>query len=91
MNVLAHVETSDSMGLADIVVIANISEHGARLLSDRQRAVRERLVVTEVAAFSGYRATAEVIYCETLAKGQFALGVRFVDEGVSPLKGNWAG
>lgn len=79
------------MGLADIVVIANISGHGARFLSDHQRAVRERLVVREVAAFGGYRATAEVIYCERLANGQFALGVRFVDQGVSLPKGNCSG
>ncbi len=90
MNVLAQVETPANAGVADIVEIANLSEHGARLLGARQWQPREQLVISDGTGLGGFSARAEVIYCEALSNGQFALGVKFAERNIISWKASSA-
>jgi hypothetical protein len=57
------------------VMIENISSHGARLRTSRPWMLRESVDLADSSI--GLLVTAEVVYCEPLADGQFAIGVKF--------------
>jgi hypothetical protein len=57
------------------VMIENISSHGARLRTVRPWTPHESVDLADSAI--GLLVTAEVVYCEPLADGQYAIGVKF--------------
>lgn len=57
------------------VVIENISSYGARLRSVRPWTLRECVDLSDSAI--GLHVGAEVVYCEALADGHYAIGVKF--------------
>jgi len=57
------------------VTIANISNHGARVISRRPCQPHEQIILTEV--FGDSRVDAEVIYCQRVDGDQYAVGLRF--------------
>lgn len=91
MNLAAQLQTANGIGLLDAVVIANLSEHGARILSSRQWPASEHVVVSDGTGLSGFRATGRVIYCEALAAGQFALGLQFIEQNMPSWQVNRIG
>ena len=57
-------------------MIANISSHGARVLSHRNWQPHEQLVLTELVG-GDYHVDAEVVYCQRLDRDQCAVGLKF--------------
>lgn len=75
MSVAARMETLDQPSIHEMIAIANISSHGARVVSGRPWTVHDCVVVTAYAG--GVRAAAEVVYCQSLDDGRFAIGLKF--------------
>lgn len=57
------------------VTIANISNHGARVITHRPCQPHEQLILTEL--FGDFHVDAEVIYCQRADGDQYAVGLRF--------------
>jgi PilZ domain len=57
------------------VMIANLSNHGARIITRRRCQTREQVVLTEM--LGGLHVHAEVIYCQRADGDQYAVGIRF--------------
>ena len=57
------------------VMIANISNHGARVMTRRPCQPHEQLILTEL--FGDFHVDAEVIYCQRVDGDQYAVGLRF--------------
>jgi hypothetical protein len=57
------------------VMIANISNCGARVITGRRWEPGEQLALTEM--LGGFHVHAEVIYCQRVNGDQYAVGLRF--------------
>jgi hypothetical protein len=57
------------------VMIANISNRGARVITGRRWEPGEQLALTEM--LGGFHVHAEVIYCQRVNGDQYAVGLRF--------------
>jgi hypothetical protein len=75
MSVTACLEIAGEPTVVEPVVIQNISAHGARILARRSRPVDDSVVIAD--PLGAFRLDARVIYCEALADGQVAIGLRF--------------
>lgn len=74
VNIIACLAGLDT-AIPETVTTENISEHGARVISTRQWAAKERVIVSDL--FGDFRVTAEVVYCEPRGSGEFAMGLKF--------------
>ena len=74
-NAVANLEAADEPLISETVVFANISEHGARLITGRYWRTGEQVIVRD--ALVNFRTEAEVVYCAPHAARQFAIGLRF--------------
>jgi hypothetical protein len=74
-NAVANLEAADEPSIHETVVFANISEHGARLITRRRWSTGIRVIVTD--SLVNFRATAEVVYCAPHTSRLFAIGLRF--------------
>jgi hypothetical protein len=74
-NAVANLESADEPSINEMVVFANISEHGARLITGRYWGAGKQVVVSD--PLVSFRSRAEVVYCAPHASRQFAIGLRF--------------
>jgi hypothetical protein len=75
MSVAARIEAVDQPESREMIAIENISVWGARIIGDRPWKVDDSVVISDYAA--GLRATGDVVYCQNLEDGRFAMGIRF--------------
>ncbi|HLQ13408.1 MAG TPA: PilZ domain-containing protein [Steroidobacteraceae bacterium] len=77
-NISATVSQPDKPEARDLVVIENISSHGARILCHRPLRVHDHLALA--AALGDIRVSSEVVYCQELGERQYAVGLKFIDD-----------
>jgi len=73
-NAVANVEAADEPSISETAVFANISEHGARLITGRQWSKGSQVIVSD--ALVNFRTRAEVVYCAPYSRC-FAVGLKF--------------
>jgi hypothetical protein len=74
-NTVANLQSADEPSLSEIVVFENISEHGARLITNRRWPAGKRVIVSD--SLVSFRTRAEVIYCTPYSSRRFAVGLKF--------------
>jgi hypothetical protein len=74
-NAVANLEAADEPLINETVVFANISEHGARLITGRQWSEGEQVIVTD--SLVNFRTQARVVYCAPYSSRRFAIGLKF--------------
>jgi hypothetical protein len=74
-NTVANLEAVDEPSNNETVVFANISEHGARLITGRYWSAGKQVVVSD--SLVNFRTKAEVVYCAPHTARQFVIGLRF--------------
>ena len=73
----AKLEAADQPSTIETVEFANISERGARIITDRQWATGQPVIVSD--SLLSFRASAEVVYCAPHVSRRFAVGLRFTE------------
>jgi hypothetical protein len=79
-NAVANLETVEEPSISETVVFANISEHGARLITGRYWPTGARVVVSD--ALVNFQTEAEVVYCAPHTPLQYAVGPRLFAVGL---------
>jgi hypothetical protein len=74
-NAVANLEAADEPTNNETVVLANISERGARLIAGRHWDAGKKVIVSD--SMINFRTEAEVVYCVPHTSRQFAIGLRF--------------
>jgi hypothetical protein len=74
-NAVANLEAADEPTNNETVVLANISERGARLIAGRHWDAGRKVIVSD--SMINFRTEAEVVYCVPHTSRQFAIGLRF--------------
>ena len=75
--VSARLEIPGEQDIVEPVIIENISQHGARVLTDRACNVNLRVIVSDL--IGTIRVEARVVYCQSLLDGRCAIGLHFND------------
>jgi hypothetical protein len=75
VSVAAHMEAFDQPSIHEMIEIANLSCWGARVVSGRLWRVHDCVVISDCGV--GFRAVAQVVYCQSLDDGRFAIGLKF--------------
>ena len=73
--VSARLEIPGEPKVVEPVVIENISQHGARVVTGRACDVNLRVIVSDLVG--GIRVEARVVYCQSLVDGRCAIGLHF--------------
>ena len=73
-NAVANVEAVDEPSINETAVFANISEHGARLITGRHWSEGTQVIVSD--SLVNFRTRAEVVYCAPYSR-RFAVGLKF--------------
>ena len=73
--VSARLEIPGEPRIVEPVVIENISQHGARVVTGRPCNVNVRVIVSDL--IGGIRVEARVVYCQNLLDGRCAIGLHF--------------
>ena len=63
----------DEPGLKERTITENVSPRGARVLVEREWRPRQQVLV--VSPDEGVRSRGQIVYCERLAEGRFAVGL----------------
>lgn len=74
-NTVASLETAEEPVISETVVLENISEHGARVITRRGWPAGKRVIIRD--QLVNFRAAAEVVYCAPHSPQRFAVGVKF--------------
>jgi hypothetical protein len=74
-NVVAYLESADEPFINETAVFANISEHGARLITGRHWSEGKAVIVSD--SLVNVRARGHVVYCAPYGARRFAVGVKF--------------
>jgi hypothetical protein len=74
-NTAAILEAAEEPLVKETVVLENISEHGARIITRRRWPAGKRVVVSD--SVVNFRTKAEVVYCAPHSPRRFAVGLRF--------------
>ena len=74
-NAVANLEAADEPSISETAVFANISEHGARLITGRHWSQGKQVIVSD--ALVNFRTRAEVVYCAPYSPRGFAVGLKF--------------
>jgi hypothetical protein len=74
-NRAAKLEAAEDPAIGETVVLANVSEHGARIITDRYWGAGNQVIVSD--SQLNFRANAEIVYCEPQVSRRFAVGLRF--------------
>jgi hypothetical protein len=74
-NAVANLEAADEPSDNETVVLANISERGARIIAGRPWDAGKKVIVSD--SLINFRTEAEVVYCLPHTSRQFAIGLRF--------------
>jgi hypothetical protein len=81
-NMAVQLEAQDEPSRSETAVFANISEHGARLITHRFWPAGRQVVVSD--ALVDFSTKAEVVYCAPHIARQFAVGLRFAALSLLP-------
>jgi hypothetical protein len=81
-NAVANLEAADEPSINETVVFANISEHGARLITGRYWHRGKQVIVRDLLV--NFQTKAEVVYCASYTSRQFAIGLRFNSSRLDP-------
>lgn len=84
-NTAAILEAAEEPLVKETVVLENISEHGARIITRRRWPAGKRVVVSD--SLVSFRARAEVVYCAPQSPRRFAVGLRFNSSPFAYLAG----
>ena len=74
-NMTATLAAADERSISDTVLLANISEHGACLITDRHWSAGRQVVLSD--PLLNYASEAEVVYCAPHESRRFAIGLKF--------------
>jgi hypothetical protein len=74
-NTMANLEAADEPSINETVVFANISEHGARLITGRRWPQGKEVIVSD--SLLNFRTRAQVVYCSPYSVRRFAVGLKF--------------
>lgn len=74
-NTVANLEAADEPWINETAVLANISEHGARLITGRHWSQGREVIVSD--SLVNFRTRAEVVYCAPYSSRRFAVGLKF--------------
>jgi hypothetical protein len=74
-NTVAILEAAEEPAVKETVILENISEHGARMITRRRWQAGERVVVSD--SLVNFRTRALVVYCAPQSPRRFAVGLRF--------------
>jgi hypothetical protein len=74
-NAVANLQAADEPSINETAVFANISEHGARLITGRQWSLGKEVIVSD--SLVNFRTRAKVVYCTPYSSRRFAVGVKF--------------
>ena len=74
-NTVANLEAADEPSINETAVFANISEHGARLITGRRWPQGKEVIVSD--SLVNFRTRAHVVYCTTYSARRFAVGLKF--------------
>jgi len=74
-NAVANLEAADEPSINETAVFANISEHGARLITGRKWPQGKEVIVSD--SLVNFRTRAQVVYCTPYSSRRFAVGVKF--------------
>ncbi len=75
MHSAGRLEPIEDPSLLETIAIENISTYGARVLTSRQWSPHVRVIVSDLNG--SFRASAEVVYCESAYDGLCAVGLKF--------------
>ncbi|MGH8264022.1 MAG: PilZ domain-containing protein [Steroidobacterales bacterium] len=73
--VSARLEIPGEHKIVEPVIIENISQHGARVVTGRACDVNVRVIVSDL--IGSIRVEARVVYCQSLHDGRCAIGLHF--------------
>jgi len=73
---MANLEAAEEPSINETAVFADISEHGARLITHRRWPAGIQVIVTDVLV--DFRVTATVVYCAPYKLQCFAVGLNFL-------------
>ena len=74
-NAMANLEAADEPSINETAIFANISEHGARLITGRRWSQGKEVIVSD--SLLDFRARAQVVYCTPYSSRRYAVGVKF--------------
>jgi hypothetical protein len=74
-NTVANLEAIEEPLISETVILENISEHGARLITHRSWPAGKRVIISD--ALVSFRTGAEVVYCARQSSQRFAVGLKF--------------
>ncbi len=74
-NTVATLEAADEPSISETAVFANISEHGARIITGRYWSRGTQVIVSD--ALVNFRTRAEVVYCSPCISRRYAVGLKF--------------
>jgi hypothetical protein len=74
---------------AERTTTENVCSLGMRVLTQRARALNERLMINSL--MGDLRTIARVVYCQRLSDGLFAVGLQFQGDSINWPKGSTAG
>jgi hypothetical protein len=83
-NVKATLAAADEPSMSDTVVLANISEHGACLITHRHWCAGRQVIVSD--SLLNFKSRAEVVYCAPHVSRRFAIGLKFA----APASANYS-
>ena len=64
----------DDPGLKERTITENVSPRGARVLVEREWRPRQQVLV--ISPNEGVRSRGQIVYCERVAEGRFAVGLQ---------------
>jgi len=74
-NTAANLEAADEPSINETAVFANISEHGARLITSRRWPEGQEVIVSD--SLVNFRTRAQVVYCTPHSSRRYAVGLKF--------------
>src|SRR5690348_14241352 len=83
-NIVVDIASTVEPEKSQTALIVNLSEHGARIVTQRQWETGNRVLVND--PHQVFWAIGEVVYCQPFSVAQFAIGLKFNDTlGVNVL------
>jgi hypothetical protein len=74
-NTMANLEAADEPSINETVIFANISEHGARLITGRKWSEGREVIISD--SLLNFRTRAQVVYCAPYSSRRYAVGLKF--------------
>jgi PilZ domain len=74
-NAAARLRAEDDPLMDEAVIFANISEHGARIITEHRWPEGKKVIVSD--ALVNFQTRGRVVYCKPHSLHHFAIGVKF--------------